>query len=388
MRLVGIVGGDAVSVGTAQGGLLYLCKLRHFGEPVQQLHQIGILPRELVAEASVAFLQQFAQVLHGRRNGIYEMLLALEIAAEAVGSQHLQRAEEHEQGQPLDEMAGRWHLGIVLQRVIVFHHQLAAQLMRIAGRGLPKERGQVVIVRTASAALEIDEIGCWVLGVGRDHHHVAGLEIAVKEVVAVFGRQVFGKHTEIGLELQFMEIQVGRLQETILEIVEVEQHAILPESRLRIAVLPVQSDGSPHLYVGQLADGHAQQFTLALVISASGLSPTPQFVEERNRAQVFLQIAELVVAGSKHLRHRQLAHLEMTGQVDEGMVFVAAVADDSHHGMAFVIEKTVILAVTAGSGQFLHLCRLVPAPFLVECNQIIHIAGKGSEYFEIKEARR
>ena len=163
------------------------------------------------------------------------MLLALEVAAETVCAEHLQRAEEYEEAQTVYEVAQRRHLGVLLQRVVVFGYEFAAQLVAVACRRLPEERGEVVVERTASAALEVDEIR-FAVGV---EHHVARLEVAVEERVDVLGGEVLGEETKVSLELQFVEVETRRLQEAILEVVEVEEHAVLVELGLRIAVLPV-----------------------------------------------------------------------------------------------------------------------------------------------------
>lgn len=44
---------------------------------------------------------------------------------------------------------------------------------------------------------------------------------------------------EVGFEHQFVKIQIGRFQKTILEVVEVEEHTVYIEFWLRIAVLPI-----------------------------------------------------------------------------------------------------------------------------------------------------
>ena len=91
-----------------------------------------------------------AQVVHSRRYGVEEVLLALEIAAEAVCAEHLQRAEEHEKAQAVDEVAQRGYLGVLLQSVVVLGYELAAQLVAIACRCLPEERGEVIVDRPGS----------------------------------------------------------------------------------------------------------------------------------------------------------------------------------------------------------------------------------------------
>ena len=58
--------------------------------------------------------QQFPEVLDGRWYAFNEVLLLLEVATETIGTQHLKRAEKHEQGETIDEVAYGRHLGIVL----------------------------------------------------------------------------------------------------------------------------------------------------------------------------------------------------------------------------------------------------------------------------------
>lgn len=75
--------------------------------------------------------------MDSRRNALDKVLLLLIIPAEAIGAQHLQRTEEHEEGKAVGEMAHWRHFDIILQRVVVFIYQIAAQLMGIARTCLP-----------------------------------------------------------------------------------------------------------------------------------------------------------------------------------------------------------------------------------------------------------
>ena len=126
------------------------------------------------------------------------MELALEIASESVGTQYLQLTEQHEERQAVNEMMGRRHLGKLLHGVVVLIDQFTTYLIRILGRSLPQERGQVVVVRTLATALEIDEERT-PLAI---QHHVACLEVAIEETLRVIGiRQVLGQQTEISLKL-------------------------------------------------------------------------------------------------------------------------------------------------------------------------------------------
>ena len=117
----------------------------------------------------------------------------------------------------------------------IFIDQFAAQLMRILGRRLPQERSQIVVIRTLAATLIIDKPRIAIM----IEHHVASLELAIKETLAYIisiVRKVLRKQAEIGLKLQFVEIDLRCFQETILKIVQVEQNTIYIKLSLRIAV--------------------------------------------------------------------------------------------------------------------------------------------------------
>ena len=204
--------------------------------------------------------------------------------------------------------------------------------MGISGRGLPEEGSQVIIIRSFPATLIIDEER-----IPRPvEHHVACLEVTVEETLHILrriigiGRQILGKETEVCLELQLMEVELRRFQETVFEVVQVKQHAIHIKLRLRITVGEVESTGTTDLDVRQLTDGLAQQVLLLQRISATGLTATAHGIEQRYRTEVGLQVAQLVVTGCQHLRH----------------------------------------------GQLMDVDRLCPLPLLIEINQFLHIWGQ------------
>src|SRR3712207_1519048 len=93
-------------------------KLGQLTQPLQHIHHVRI--REDVGIES----QQFAQVLHGRWNGIKEVLLALKIASEPISAQHLQGTEQDKQAQTGHKMALGWHFHIVFQRLIVVKNEI------------------------------------------------------------------------------------------------------------------------------------------------------------------------------------------------------------------------------------------------------------------------
>ena len=128
---IDVLVGHLVSVGAVGCSLLNHCKLRQLCDFLQHLHHIWIWKFVVV--------EQFAQILYCGWYGVDKMFLMLKISAESVCAQHLQCAEEHEETQSLGEMSHRGHLGVVLQRIIVFIHEFAAQFMRILCRCLPQE---------------------------------------------------------------------------------------------------------------------------------------------------------------------------------------------------------------------------------------------------------
>ena len=166
-------------------------ELRHISKPLQHIAQIGVRQHRL------AQFQQVAQVVHGRRYAVYEVLLVLKIASEAIGAEHLKRTEQHEERQTVGKMAQRRHLDVSFQRVIVFGYQLTPQLEWVLSRCLPQKGGQIIIERPLAPALKIDEER----RPFRVEHYVAGLKVAVKEALARLRSQVLCQAPEAGLKL-------------------------------------------------------------------------------------------------------------------------------------------------------------------------------------------
>ena len=208
------------------------------------------------------------------------MELALEIASESVGSQHLQLTEQHEERQTVNEVMGRRYLGKLLHGIVVLIDQFTTDLIRILGRCLPQERSQVVVVRSLATALKVDEIRT-ALAI---QHHIACLKVAIEESLRVISiRQVLGQQSEVCLKLQLVEVNLGSLQETVFKIVEVEEYRVAVESRLGITVVEIQPIGSYNLNLRQLTDGTTQQFLLLQRITATSLTTATNGIEQRHR---------------------------------------------------------------------------------------------------------
>ena len=159
--------------------------------------------------------------------------------------------------------------------------------MRILCRSLPEERGEVVIVWSLTPALIVNKVRISIVV----KHHIAGLKVAIEETIhgrsfqiscreILIGRQILSKEPEICLKFQFVEVKLGGFQEAILEIVQIEEHAVLIELRLRITVGEIQPTGTANLDVRQLTDGALQEFLFFQRITSTCLTTTTNGIEE------------------------------------------------------------------------------------------------------------
>ena len=263
-------------------------------------------------------------------------------------------------------MMGRGHFGILLQGVIVLIHQLTTQLVGILGRGLPEERGQIIIIWSLATALEVDEINLSRTLRGGGHHHIPCLEVTVEEALFITtSGEVLGQQTEVCLKFQLVEIKLSSFQETILEIVQVEKHRVGIKLRLGIAMREVEPAGTSQLDVRQLADGALQQLLFLQGVASARLTSSSDGIEQGHRAQVGLQITCLIAAHSQHLRNRQLTQSKMARQIDKGVVLITAGADTSHHRLPLFVRHSVIHTITACTWQLLHGSRLTTLPFFI-----------------------
>ena len=183
-------------------------------------------------------------------------------------------------------MTRTWNLGILLQSIVVFIDQLAAKLKGILGRSLPKERCKVIVERSFTATLEINEVGVALI----IKHNVAGLEVTIEKTIPHFSCQVLGKHMEIGFKFQLMEIESGSFQEAIFEIIKVEQHTFLIKLGLRIAVIPIKTTGTPYLEIRQSTDCSYEQLLFILIVTSSCFTSSLNGIKQRCMSQISLQI--------------------------------------------------------------------------------------------------
>ena len=162
--------------------------------------------------------------------------------------------------------------------------------MGILSRSLPQERCEIIVIRTLTPTLVIDEIRIAIMV----EHHVTSLKVTIEETVAQLirvVRQVLGKEPEVGLELQLMEIKFSSFQETVLEIVQVEEDTINIKLCLWIAVGEVQFTRTTYLDIRQFTDRTFQQFLFLQGISPSCLTSSTYRVKKGYTAQIRLDIS-------------------------------------------------------------------------------------------------
>ena len=332
---------------------------------LERLLQVGIGRADTVE-------QEAAEVLDGRGNAIEEILLALEIAAQAVGTEHLERAEEHEELEVAAEALGvDGGKRLEFEEVSLYH--FFAQGVGIARGGLPEEGGHVVVQRTALSALEVYEMG---MAIGREHD-VARLEIAVeKRGVRAFGSHEVGSHgVEVVLELHLIIGRVGGAEEAVFEIVEVE-HRCLNVKRPRLEQLVEIQLGRPfYLNMGQEGHGSANQFALLRIVLASCLAPAAEGVVEGDVAEVALEVAGAIFAARVNLRHGQLARHEMAAQIDEAAVFGHVGSYHTDARTAIGCKEADVLAVATSLGQALGGHGVGALPLLIELKECLHEEG-------------
>ena len=162
------------------------------------------------------------------------------------------------------------------------------------------------------------------------------------------------------------------LTETYLSLRRLENEVIRERVGGQITLGEVQSPRPPDLYVGQLTYRSSQQVHLLEVVASARLPSALYGVEERDVAQVGLQVAHLVVACGQYLRHGQLSLAEMLCQADEGMVLLAARAHHPDDRVVRLVRQSVVDAVAPRALHLLYRGRLAARPLLIKSDELFH----------------
>src|ERR1051325_7282379 len=143
------------------------------------------------------------------------MYFALVEAAKPVCSERLHDADVDISVIVLHESFAA-HVHVSAQRIQVMIEQLLAYFRRQVRLGVKQQRSDVVLQRALSPALVIKEVGLPV-----QEHDVAGLKIAIEEIVARRAQQKLCQAAEIVLQSLFAERYSRQSQEVIFEIVQI-----------------------------------------------------------------------------------------------------------------------------------------------------------------------
>ena len=140
---------------------------------------------------------------------------------ETISPQHLQHAEKAEKPQAGVELRPVLMSRNVLKFTEIGIQQLLPKRFGIGSPHLIDKRNDVVIHRAFSAALKIYEPRFTIL-----HHHIPRLEIPIEKsrVHIVASKQVVAKPLEVVLQGILVKFQPRRLEEAILEIVQIVEN--------------------------------------------------------------------------------------------------------------------------------------------------------------------
>lgn len=261
--LTGVVDGSAVEDVTAAiaGGVVgdaFFVGETHDADGEESL---GLVGRELLEVDEVGeharevgiliegLLEESAEVGDSVGNTLHKVRFLLEVAAEAIGAEDLEDAEEDEVAESAMEAIGVDGL-IFLDSIDVFVDELEAERVGEISLSLPEERSDVVVERTAATALEVDEPRLSVL-----NHDVARLEVAVHESEGVGLHELVGEGIEVVLEATLFKFEPGSLEEAVLEIVEVPHNRTAVEGWDGEALGEVETLSAGELEVGEAANG-------------------------------------------------------------------------------------------------------------------------------------
>src|SRR5580765_5614490 len=148
--------------------VLQLLRCQHAVEGAEQRRQL---------DRQLDVVQQPSQVLQRIRHALQEVRLALVEAAESVGSQRLHDADVNE-SVVVAEKFFAIEPDVIRELVDVVVQQLLAKFRRKVGFGVVEQGRDVVLQGALASTLVVDEVGLAV-----DQHYVAGLEVAVEEII-------------------------------------------------------------------------------------------------------------------------------------------------------------------------------------------------------------
>ena len=254
------------------------------------------------------------------------MSLALVKSAKAVSAQRL-----HDSNVDIGVVVPHEGFAVKLNETAklfeIMFEQLLAQFRRQVGLGIVQKRSDVVLQRPFAAALIIHKIGIAVA-----QHHVPGLEIPVKKVIAGGAQQKLRQAAKIIFQGLFVEGDAGEPEKIIFEIIQIPGDGLAVEAGAWITNFVIQI--APGFDLKAWQHGH----NLAIGFHRLGCDVLAGAVfreklKERRVSQVFFEIGAVIQIFRVNLRHRQAVPAKMLGEFEESGVFFAHAiknADGAH----------------------------------------------------------
>lgn len=277
------------------------------------------------SDGKFGVMQEPAEIFEGVGDALQEMDFAFVEAAETVGAEGLHNANVNvgviktEEGFAIDREVRGEGAKIIVEKLL-------AKVGREVGFGVVEERGDVVLEGAFTAALVVNEIRLAIA-----EHNVAGLEVAIEEIIARGGEEKVGETAEIVFERVLVEGNAGEAKEIIFEIVEIPGDGLAVETGDGIADGIVEIAGGFDLEAGKDSDDFSVGFD-DLRGDGSALAIFGEEFEERGVAEVFLEIGALIKSFGVDFGDGKIVLAKMFGEGEEGGVFFADVVEDADGG--------------------------------------------------------
>ncbi len=243
-------------------------------------------------------------------------------AAKAVGTEGLHDADVHV-GVVVAQEGFAVELDEAGKPVQIMIEELLAEIGGQVGFGVVEERGNVVLESAFAATLVIDEIGIAVA-----KHDIAGLEVAVKEVIARNAEEEFCQGAEIVFEGLFVEGDAGEAEEIVFEIVEIPGDGLAIEAGVGIADAVVQIAAGFDLEAGEDGDDFPIDFDYLGSDAGAGAILGKEF-EKRGIAEIFFEIGTVVEVFSIDFGNGKAVEAKVFGEFEEGDVFFADAVENA-----------------------------------------------------------
>jgi hypothetical protein len=283
-----------------------------------------------------------AKIFQGVGDALEEMGFAFVEAAKAVGAEGLHDTDENV-GVVILEKGFAIELDKTGEAVEIVIEELLAKFGGQVGFGVVEKRGDVILQGAFAAALIVDEKGIAVA-----EHDVAGLEIAIEEIIARGAEEEISEAAEIVFEGLLVERDAGEAEKIVFEIVEVPGDGLAIEAGNGIADSVVQIEAGFDLEAREDGDDFAIGFDNFRSDICGGAMFGEKF-EEGGIAEIFLEIGAVGEVFGVDLGDGKTVAAKMFGEFEKGDVFLADAVEDADGGGFFVREADDF---AAGAAEF------------------------------------